>query len=74
MFFQNWDNDPNFNLLDFINDEDHDPNNSLNNQEDPKDKIYKNWQYNHLQFGGNGTAEEFGMFVFKNILTTSKFS
>lgn len=61
MNFQSWDNDPDFNILNFIGDDDQNDPNSLA-QEDPKEKLAKTIQYNHTYFGGgkNSSYEEIG--------------
>ena len=62
--FQNWDDDPNFNIFDFIREDEQDNSNTLANQEDPKDKLWKNYQYNQVALGGTGTYDELGKFIF----------
>lgn len=62
--FQNWDDDPDFNIFDFIREDEHDNSNTVTNQEDPKDKLWKNYQYNQVAFGGTGTYDELGKSLF----------
>uniref|UniRef100_A0A914XYF2 BZIP domain-containing protein n=1 Tax=Panagrolaimus superbus TaxID=310955 RepID=A0A914XYF2_9BILA len=48
---EGWEENPEFNLFDYIGDEEQDQGSSL--ADDPKDQLYKNWAYNQTTFGGN---------------------
>jgi hypothetical protein len=55
---ERWEDNPDFNLFDYIGDEDQqDQGSSLT--DDPKDQLYKTWAYNQTAFGGNADYNTF---------------
>ena len=62
IIFQQWEDNPAFNLFDYIGEEEHDQGSSL--ADDPKDQLYKNWQYNQVAFGGNADYNSFRKYYF----------
>jgi hypothetical protein len=54
---ERWEDNPDFNLFDYIGDEEHDQGSSLT--DDPKDQLYKTWAYNQTAFGGNADYNTF---------------
>jgi len=54
---ERWEDNPDFNLFDYIGDEEQDQGSSLT--DDPKDQLYKTWAYNQTAFGGNADYNTF---------------
>ena len=54
---EGWEENPEFNLFDYIGDEEQEGGSSL--ADDPKDQLYKTWAYNQQQFGGNADYNTF---------------
>jgi hypothetical protein len=54
---EGWEENPEFNLFDYIGDEEQEGGSSL--ADDPKDQLYKTWAYNQQQFGGNADYNAF---------------